>query len=511
MQDPWTPKEGRRVGRVAEVPREKPDDYADGPILTFIEAADVKFERLILLHDPPTLANGALDAIVEALTKRHPEMAVQPQYLPTENPRDYEALYKGVRAVCEKARATLDPKMAFHIFLSPGTPQMHATWVLLAKTVFPSTTWQGSDRPNQSRAERVHIPFDLDAELLEPAKREGLSVDSRMNAVDMVAESPAMRKALATAIKVADSHIAVLLLGESGVGKELMARAIHQNSPRKNHRFVVANCGALMPTLIEDELFGHVRGAFNEAVTDRPGLFEAATGGTIFLDEIGEVPLELQTRFLRVLQEHTVRRTGSNHEISVDVRVVAATNRDLLEMVQQKSFRKDLYYRLNVVQIEIPPLRDRSEDILPLAEKFLKDFNAKPERCSKPPARLLPSAKRRLQTYPWPGNVRELRNRIQQFVVLTETGRIDGKALDDALPPPMLSEIITGLDFDFKPGRGLKEILNEIERRILKEAYERFGSQAKAAKSLGIGSQQAFYKRWHAVGLTKNSALDKLK
>ena len=236
----------------------------------------------------------------------------------------------------------------------------------------------------------------------------------------LVARSRAMKNILALAERVARTDTPVLLTGESGSGKERVARTIHARSRRARGAFIPVNCGALPEHLLESELFGHVRGAFTGADRDHRGLFEAASGGTLLLDEVGEIPLGLQVKLLRVLQDHEVRRVGSTESRRIDVRVIAATNRDLDAMVRERAFRKDVYYRLKVVSIEVPPLRERREDILPLAHAFMRR-SCTAYHCG--PCSLSAEALDRLLAYDWPGNVRELEHAMERAVVLARASR----------------------------------------------------------------------------------------
>ena len=230
-----------------------------------------------------------------------------------------------------------------------------------------------------------------------------------------IAESSAVRDLMAVVDKVSRTNSSVLILGESGVGKELFAEQLHLRSPRSDKPFIRVNCAALSPTLLESELFGHVKGAFTDAVNDRVGRFEAANGGTIFLDEIGELPLDLQAKLLRVIQNRTFEKVGSSETIAVDVRIIAATNKNIEEMVSQGKFRSDLYYRLNVLPICVPPLRQRKEAIEPLAQYFRKKFSIETKKNFEG---FSPEALELLRSYYWPGNIRELENSIERACVL---------------------------------------------------------------------------------------------
>src|SRR2546422_2108362 len=273
--------------------------------------------------------------------------------------------------------------------------------------------------------------------------REQLSARGRFES--MVARSSAMHQVFEVVEKVAVARTTVLITGESGVGKELVARAVHARSPRASAPFVPVNCGAIPEGLIESELFGHVKGAFTGAQTDKDGLFQTAEGGTLFLDEIAELPTPLQVKLLRAIQDRRIRSVGGTDDVEVDVRIVAATNRDLPAEVRAGRVREDLFYRLNVVQIRVPPLRERREDILLLADHFLRRFAAEHRR---PELRMSREARRRLDEYGFPGNVRELENLIERAVALSNG---DEMTLD-ALPAPLRGTPSLPTDGPLPPG-----------------------------------------------------------
>jgi DNA-binding NtrC family response regulator len=334
-------------------------------------------------------------------------------------------------------------------------------------------------------------PFDMDhlSIVLDKAlERESLKrqvawlrseVDSRYSSI--IGSSPKTKAVLDTAQRAAQADISVLVLGESGTGKELFARSIHQWSPRREMPFVVINCVALTETLLENELFGHEKGAFTGADRLQKGKIELADGGTIFLDEIGDMPLPLQAKLLRVLQDHAFQRVGGTREIRVNIRVIAATNKDLRQAVKMGTFREDLFFRLNVVMLTLPPLRERSEDIPALAEYFL---NQHALEIRKMQMRLAEEAIRALQAYPWPGNVRELDNVIARAVVLS-TKPVIGP---DSLGLCHSDAGLVARDFETPYARlPYHESMEEHSRHIIIRALEESdGSQKKAAERLKL-------------------------
>jgi DNA-binding NtrC family response regulator len=311
--------------------------------------------------------------------------------------------------------------------------------------------------------------------------RERLAEKHRVSSI--VGTSPAMQEVFDTIVQVAPSRASVLITGESGTGKELVAAALHEHSPRARGPFVKLHCAALAETLLESELFGHERGSFTGAVARRDGRFQQAHGGTLFLDEIGEISPSVQVKLLRFLQEHEFERVGGNQTIKVDVRVVAATNRDLLARVKQGAFREDLYYRLNVVSIEMPPLRMRVSDIALLATHFLSRYAKENGKAIKGFA---DATLERLSRYHWPGNVRELENAIERAVVVCRGDLVRPEDLSSAIVPAQTSEGAPAI-----PGTTLAE----LERyAILKTLELTGGATSRAAEMLGISPRKIQYK-----------------
>ena len=291
---------------------------------------------------------------------------------------------------------------------------------------------------------------------------------------DMIGESQRMRDVYQRIARVAPTDSTVLILGESGTGKELAARAIHQNSPRANSPFVAINCAALTETLLESELFGHERGAFTGAIAQKKGKLEIAQGGAIFLDEIGEMPLSQQAKLLRVLQEREFERVGGTRTLKADIRVIAATNRNLETAITQGAFRQDLYYRLNVVTLTLPPLSERQSDIPLLASYFITKYAAK---CKRQIRGLSPAARAALLAYDWPGNVRELENAIERAVVLGS---------DEMIQPEDLPEALLEVESTETGSADYHEAVKEAKKQLILRACEQSGSYVEAARLLNV-------------------------
>lgn len=331
---------------------------------------------------------------------------------------------------------------------------------------------------------------------LEQMRRKHLKIDG------LVAQSPAMQRVLEMAARIAMVDSTVLISGESGVGKEVIANHIHGMSRRKDQAFVKINCGAIPENLLESELFGYAGGAFTGAKREgKPGMFELASGGTLFLDEIGELPLSLQVKLLRVLQEKTLVRVGGVKPIAVDVRVMAATNRDLPDMVKRGTFRDDLYYRLNVFGIQIPPLRQRKDDLPPLLHAILERFNAKYGM----EKRLSPAAAECLLNYDWPGNVREVENLVERIVVLSNSSVIDVVHLPESMQPKgMMPAALPGA-VHLSRVVSYKQAVEEMEAQLLEKALDEYGSTRKIAKALDI-NQSTVVRKLQQYKLLKTDA-----
>ena len=345
----------------------------------------------------------------------------------------------------------------------------------------------------------ISKPFKIDEVVLQVERALGnrklvrenrnlkRQLGSQVQLSSLVGNSPRMLEIYKKIAMVADSRSTVLICGESGTGKELVAKAIHYNGPRAERRYYAINCGALTETLLETELFGHVRGSFTGATENKRGIFEEATGGTVFLDEVSEMSPGLQVKVLRTLEEQEVRRIGSNEVVKVDVRIIAASNRNLAEFVEDGRFRQDLYYRLRVIEIDIPPLCERREDIPLLVEHFLKKLDR--ERNHERALAISPQALSELMTYSWPGNVRELENALESAVALNRTGVI--------VPEDLPDKVRTGTREVKRLEDFYAELpsLDEVERRYLEHVLKvTGGNKVKTSEILGIDRRTLYRK-----------------
>ncbi len=405
-----------------------------------------------------------------------------------------EVLPNGLKALARQAE--LAPKVAILDYDAPGCgPDLLRRLrrrEALAGVVVLATNWQVEEvvAAVRLRADAFVSKPATQAEVLDAwqaaceafERRRALEADAPENLAGMVGSSPAMRSLFRSIRRVAPSTASVLVVGESGTGKELVARAIHSLSKRASGPFVTLNCAALNEGVLESELFGHEKGAFTGAVAKRIGRFEQAHRGTLFLDEVADIPLPTQVKLLRVLQEQTFERVGGNETIQVDVRIVAATNRDLPELVRAGLFREDLYYRLNVVSLFVPPLRERIQDLPALVSHFISKYA---KRNARPITGISEDALAVLMSYSWPGNIRELENAVERAVVMSEGPELTPQDFD--------LNGICGPQSDMPPIPGAT--LAEIERyAILKTLESTGGSTARTARILGVSVRKIQYK-----------------
>jgi DNA-binding NtrC family response regulator len=434
-----------------------------------------------------------------------------------DNPTDYAGIFAAVKQTLDTIEVSDGDELVF--FLSPGTPAMAATWILIGKSRHNVSFYQTYD----GRAWKTEIPYDVvasfvpelasapDAGLQHLAAKAPAEIRGFEN---IIGASKALRLAAGRAEKAAKRDVPVLILGESGTGKEMFARAIHYASHRRGRPFIAINCAAIPQALLESELFGHVKGAFTGASSNRDGAFTLADGGTIFLDEVGECPADMQAKLLRVLQPPPAKGpcfreftpVGSTTAVHSDVRIVAATNRNLMDDVASGDFREDLFYRLAVITLKLPPLRDRKTDIPPLVDALLAEINAD-FRNQEPGYRdksLSDSAKRVVHGYHWPGNVRQLRNTLVEAAVMSAGDTIGVADIKAAVADVPGNKAESTLDQPLGDGFSLQNLLEDIQRHYLDRAMdEAHGVKKRAAELLGIANYQtldAQIKRLNVTG-----------
>lgn len=417
--------------------------------------------------------------------------------IPLDNPINYALIYGRASA---HLRAIGLPRegidLTFH--LSPGTPAMTTIWIMLAKTRFPAKLIQTS---RERGLESVDFEFDLAGDFLPEYLQRGTERIERLaNAKPVRPEfakilhrSEVMRRQIDAAQRVAGFDVPVLILGETGTGKELFAEALHQASTRAKKPFIAINCGAMSPELANSELFGHRKGAFTGANNDRKGHFRSAEGGTLFLDEVGDLPADTQVRLLRVLQAKEVTPLGASHPTPVNVRIIAATHRDLAAEVASGRFREDLFHRLAVGILRLPPLRQRSGDLDVLVDNFLVEINTdaagRPEGQAK---ELMPEARQALHAHDWPGNVRELYHTLLRAAIWSHGPEIRNSDIRSALLP-VSRQVPSVLDRPLVEGFELQVLLDEVALHYLRKALAQTDQhKGQAAKLLGFNNQQTF-------------------
>lgn len=460
-----------------------------GPILSLLGAKP--FDRIILFSTPRTEKNTL--ATREVLQTLYPNMDVEVREFPLEDPTDYFAILKGLRAHIQEICDNI-PKANYFVSVASGTPQMHACWILLAACgEIPAHIL--NVRPQQFVSKE--FPLITEADLTSPdfplvrakvAEIEAPYTDlpdleTAVKQLGIVGDHPLMRKALEMGAVLAPSGAPIFILGETGTGKELFARFIHRLGGSSSD-FVPLNCAAIPKDLVESILFGHKKGAFTGAISDQTGKFDQADGGTLFLDEIGELRVSTQAKLLRVLEDGLVEPLGDKRPHKVNVRIIAATNKHLGRAIRDRQFREDLYYRLNVGEIRLPPLRERKSDIPKIALHILDQIN----NALRKPKRLSIAALTRLQNHSWPGNVRDLENVIERSARLAREEVLDSDDL-------MISEPVTYADplaalpepsKDFSLDRYITSARKQLILRAVELAN---GNQSEAARLLGISPQ----------------------
>lgn len=473
-------------------------DVGVGPVAQTL--SKMSFERVLLLTDHSKEKN---DTYLRWL-KSQTTIPIELKPVALQDPTDFGALYPIARDAIEVIYGEYGPNTELTIQTSPGTPSMAAIWILLCSTQFQKAKMLASS--DKHGIKEVVFPFDISAEFLPGFLRKSdQSLIERSQGLapknaafeKIIARSPQMTRVLSQAQKVALRSIPALIEGESGTGKELLARAIHNASPRSKKPFVAINCGAIPSSLLESELFGHERGSFTGANTRKDGAFQRANGGTLFLDEIGEMPLADQVKLLRALQEGEVLRVGGEKAERIEARIIAATNRELMQEVLADRFREDLYYRLAVAVLRLPPLREREGDVGLLVESLLSYINEDNQKeTGTQPKKLSPKAKNLLLRHSWPGNVRELQNVLQRAVLWSEEESIQPKVIEEALSISRRKGAEAILDRPLGDGFSLDALLGEVEAHyLLKAEQEAQGKKTKAAELLGFENYQTFDNR----------------
>lgn len=454
------------------------------------------FSGIHLLSDHDRKADASylkwLSTKTDVPTKVHP--------VKLSGPTEFGEIYEAAKSVIHEVKKALGAKVSLIYHLSPGTPAMAAVWILLAKTAEPAELIESSP---EKGVRTVSLPFDIAAEYTPPASRQQDDEITRISQglppeapefEEIIYRCKPMKRVVAQARRLAAHDVPVLIQGESGTGKELLARAIHNCGERKSGPFVPVNCGAIPPELVESEFFGHVKGAFSGAVDNRTGHFESANGGTLFLDEIGELPLLAQVKLLRALQERRFQKVGTSKLVSVDVRIIAATNRNLIEEVGAGRFREDLFHRIAIGVIRLPALRERHGDLNLLIDKALDRLNQESSRLSGwNNKKLSPGARNIMLQHSWPGNVRELINTLSRAAIWTSEETLQADDIREALLPVSTSRagVETVLNRPLGHDLQLRELMSDVATHYLKRALtEAQGNKTEAAKLLGLPSYQ---------------------
>lgn len=470
---------------------ESSDPAARGPILSAILVE--QFDAIHLFSDYSSVRTSAYIQWLElrsGLTVTH-----HPAKLTS--PTSYEEIYHATIGVLKDLRSN-QPASDWVFHLSPGTPAMASIWLLLAKTRYPARLIESS---REQGVKEVNVPFELSAEFVPSPGRDTddtivrlmQSPPPKMPAFTAIVHRCAvMKRTVAMAYRLAQHHVPVLIQGESGTGKELFARAIHYASTRSEQVFIAVNCGAIPPELIDAELFGHEKGAFTGAGSAKAGYFESSDGGTLFLDEIGELPLAMQVRLLRVLQEGEVTRVGATKPKKINVRIIAATNRDLPTEIQANRFREDLFHRLAVGVLRLPPLREREGDLGLLIDSMLGSINAEAATLPGYKHKYLDVRARNIMlNHAWPGNARELHNVLLRASIWATGDKITAEdvAASLSIAAPLQKETILGRPIDQQIS--LPDLLSSVARHYLERAMAHtHGNKTEAARLLGLGSYQ---------------------
>lgn len=463
-----------------------------GPIGQAVKARE--YDEIVLISNYDKKQSAAYQKWLLNQTASPVTLHLETLTTPTDFGGIYDAVVRTIGYISAKHSHGLD--LTFHI--SPGTPAMQAVWIILAKTRFPAELIESS---REQGVKTASVPFDISAEYIpDLLKRPDEQLERLSSGLPPIApefdqiihRSQIMKRAIAMARRVAPRRVSVLIDGESGTGKEMFARAIHQASPRQGKPFIAVNCGAIPEELIESELFGHEKGAFTGADKARAGHFEQASGGTLFLDEIGELPRSAQVKLLRVLQENEVTRVGSSNPKKIDIRIVAATNRDLITEMTNGNFREDLFYRIAAFVIHLPPLRERQGDVGLLMDNLLEQLNHESAKdLGVPHKTISPAAKNLLLKHEWPGNIRELQNTLLRAAVWSNGNQITIEDAKSALFQGPSAGDGAILNRSLGDGFDIREVISKVAHHYLARAMKEANrNKTIAARLVGLPSYQ---------------------
>jgi len=481
------------------------DPYSDaegsepGPVLSLLQQRT--FDRVYLFYTGSAYLERArtVEEAGIALSKGTKFLLANVEF---DSPADYEEVFGKLKSAALQIADTIrSVPHTLSVLLDPGTPQMQTAWFLLVRSgVLPARLLQGVPARFAGGAYRVK-EVKLDSGVLPEVRMTGTEVPDTQRrwftaatSADVIGVDPAFTDVLSQAARVAQYDISVLIRGETGTGKGLIARIIHESSERQNQPFVPLNCAAISPALVESELFGHAKGAFTGASAERLGLFRSANGGTIFLDEVGDLPPDIQPKLLRVLEDRTIVPVGEDREITVDVRVLAATNRNLEELIDSGTFRRDLYERLNQFTLALPPLRDRPDDVPLLVRHYVEEWNHRYHEAKS----IDEEATSMLLKYPWPGNVRELSNAIRGMCAASMGTTVGANLLPQAILAHFNRKSeVADLSVNIpKEGVNLRAYMHRIEADFYRAAMNLAdGNGEQAARLLGLNGP-AFRKAW---------------
>ena len=472
-----------------------------GPLLATLQAK--KFSHAHLIYNYPRKDVAPYLKWLQTQV----DTEIQAEYVKLSSPTSFADIYQAANTSLKQLWQP-DATNKISILLSPGTPAMQAVWILLGKTRYPVSFIQSS---LEQGVQDVELPFDIAAEFLPELTSRAASQLADLMAYtapdtaefdSIISQNPAMQRLKERAAILAAREVPVLIQGETGTGKELFARAIHNSSARLKQPFIAVNCGAIPKELIDSTLFGHVKGAFTGAINHHKGVFEQADGGSLFLDEFGELPLDAQVRLLRVLQDGSLTRVGDSKEHKVDVRIIAATHKDLAQAIADHHFREDLYYRVAIGVIRLPPLREREGDLNLLTGMLLECINQ--EAFTQPGyqhKKLSPGARKVILSHAWPGNVRELHAALLRATLWTGHDTISEADMRESMlqSPRKQGDI---LEKPLGNGFNIQELIDDVERHYIEKAWIQSGRRkTQAADLLGYKSYQTLDQRLKKLGI----------